>query len=253
GQNSGWAERNFRTSVTIPGDPDQRWTVKQPGYVVEVVAGGFQLPVNIAFVPYPGKGSGDPLYYVTELYGRIEVVTNDGAVNDYATNLLNFNPNGQFPGSGEMGVTGIVVDPNTGDVYASMLYSTNPADDAAPKFPKVVRFESDDGGLTAARQTTVLDLAGEVQGASHQISKLSIGPDGLLYVPSGDGGDFRTALNLDSSRGKILRATLDGAPVPASPFYEADLGRAVRNYVYAYGLRNPFGGDWRAADGGLYA
>src|SRR5262249_46811383 len=174
-----WAERNFRTSAIIPGDPDNRWSVKQPGFSVEVVATGFQLPVNIAFVPNPGPGSGDPLYYVTELYGAIKVVSNDGTLTDYATGLLNFTPNGQFPGSGEMGVTGIVVDPNTGDVYASMVYSTNPADDAAPKFPKVVRFESDDGGRTAARQTTVLDLVGEFQSASHQISRLSTGPDGL--------------------------------------------------------------------------
>jgi len=35
-------------------------------YVVEVVASGFQLPVNIAFLPNPGPQATDPLFYVTE-------------------------------------------------------------------------------------------------------------------------------------------------------------------------------------------
>ena len=52
-----------------------------------------------------------------------------------------------------------------------------------------MRLHSNDGGLTAAPQTTVLDMAGEPQGQSHQISNLTIGPDGKLYVHMGDGFD----------------------------------------------------------------
>ena len=69
----------------------------QPGYVIEEVAGGLQLPVNIAFVPNPGPDPDDPLFYVNELYGTIKVVTNDFTVSDYATGLLNFDPTGAFP------------------------------------------------------------------------------------------------------------------------------------------------------------
>ncbi len=225
------------------------WVAAHPGYQVEVVASGFQLPVSLAFVPNPGIDPDDPFFYVTELYGKIKVVTRDLTVRDYATGLLNFDPTGDFPGSGEQGLAGIVVDPATGDVYAGMLYDAAPP--SGPHYPKVVRFTSDDGGLTAATQTTILDMPGETQGTSHFISDFSIGPDGMLYVHMGDGFDPTTALNLDSFRGKILRMTLNGAAPSDNPFFDGPPFTA-RDYVYAYGFRNPFGGAWRAADGHHY-
>jgi len=68
----------------------------------------------------------------------------------------------------------------------------------------------------------------------------------------GDGFTTATARDLDSFRGKILRLDLDGSAPPDNPFYDASDGIGARDYVYAYGVRNPFGGDWRAADGMPY-
>lgn len=229
------------------------WSVAQPGFRVEVVATGFQLPVNIAFAPDHGlRHDDDPYYYVSELYGTIKVVLRDGTVADYATGLLNFNPTGNFPGSGEQGLTGLVVDPDTGDVYAAMLYSTDPNNDNAPHYPKVVRFTSNDGGRTAATQTTILDMVGETQGQSHQISNLTFGPDGMLYIHMGDGFDAARAQDLNSFRGKILRIDRNGWVPSDNPFYNASDGFTARDYIYTYGLRNPFGGAWREADGSHY-
>ncbi len=226
------------------------WRALQPGYQVEIVTQGLQLPVNIAFKPNAGTQPNDPFFYVTELYGTIKVITRDGTVSDYATGLLNFNPTGDFPGSGEQGLSGIVVDPVTGDVFISVLYEAGPP--PSPHYPKVVRLHSNDGGMTAATQTTILDMPGEEQGQSHFISNLSFGPDGRLYIHMGDGFDAATARNLNSFRGKILRAHLDGMPPSDNPFYDARDDITARDYVFAYGFRNPFGGAWRAADGGLY-
>jgi glucose/arabinose dehydrogenase len=229
------------------------WVVSQPGYRVEVVATGFQLPVNIAFVPNPGPNPTNPLYYVAELYGTIKTVRRDGTVVDYANNLLNYNPSGSFPGSGEQGLAGIAVDPAGGDVFASLVYSQVAFNDSSPHYPRVVRFHSTDGGLTAAGPpAVVLDMAGEMQGPSHQVSNLSIGPDGKLYVHNGDGFDTSTSEDLDSFRGKILRLNLDGTTPADNPFYNATDGITARDYVFAYGLRNPFGGAWRASDGQHY-
>ncbi len=228
------------------------WAVRQPGYRVEVVATGFQLPVNIAFVPNPGPNPNSPMYYVTELYGTIKVVTRDGTVGDYATNLLNFNPTGNFPGSGEQGLAGIVVDPTNGDVYATLLYSSVPGQEAAPHYPRVVRFVSTDGGLTASTQTTILDMVNESQGQSHQISNITFGPDDKLYVHMGDGFDAGTAQNLNSYRGKILRLNRNGTAPNDNPFYTTADGINSRDYVFAYGVRNPFGGAWRASDNAHY-
>jgi glucose/arabinose dehydrogenase len=226
------------------------WTVFQPGFEVEVVATGFQLPVNIAFVPNASSDPTDPYYYVTELYGTIKVVSRSGVVSNYATNLLNFNPTGSFPGSGEQGLAGIVVDPVSGDLFAGMLYDEAPPN--GPHYPKVVRFHSTDGGRTAATQTTILSMPGEEQGQSHFISNFSLGPDGKLYVHMGDGFFTATALDLDSFRGKVLRLNLDGSAPSDNPFYNAGNGINARDYVFAYGFRNPFGGCWRASDGKHY-
>jgi len=226
----------------------------KPGFVIEEVAGGLQLPVNIAFVPNPGPNSTDPYFYVTELYGAIKVVTRDFAVHSYASGLLNFDPTGNFPGSGEQGLAGIVVDPLTGDVFATRVWDTSAANGSAePHHPQVIRFTSTDGGLTAAGPPTVLlDMVGENMGQSHQISNITIGPDGKLYVHLGEGFDAARALDLNSFRGKILRLNLNGTAPSDNPFYNAGNGISATDYIFAYGFRNPFGGAWRAADGKHY-
>jgi glucose/arabinose dehydrogenase len=247
-----WAERPFGTYPPSSPGGAVAWTPVQPGYVVEEVVGpsaGLQLPVNIAFVPNPGSAPTDPLFYISELYGKIRVVTRDGAVGDYATGLLNFDPTGVFPGSGEQGLTGLLVDPATGDLFASLLYDANPPSEE--HYPKVIRLHSDDGGHTASTITTVLDMRGELQGQSHQISNLSFGPDGKLYVHMGDGFDAPTALNLDSHRGKVLRINMDGSTPTDNPFYDG-APITARDRIFAYGFRNPFGGAWRASNGAHY-
>lgn len=245
----GQTEPDF--SILARGSPVP-WSVIQPGFRVELVATGFQLPVNIAFIPNPGNEPDDPLFYVTELYGTIKVVSNDGTVSDYATGLLNFNPTGNFPGSGEQGLTGIVVEPNTGDVFATMLYSLDPLNEGAPHHPKVMRYHSEDGGRTASSEIEIIDLFPETQGQSHQISNLTIGPNGKLYVHMGDGFDASAARNIDSFRGKILRMNLDGSAPEDNPFFNAADGINAMDYIYALGFRNPFGGAWSPVDGFLY-
>jgi glucose/arabinose dehydrogenase len=246
---SSWARRSFRTApAPAPGTP-VAWTLRQSGFQLEVVATGLQLPVNIAFKPNAGTAPTSPYFYVTELYGTIKVVSRDGTVSDYIRGALNYQPSGIFPGSGEQGLTGIVIDPASGDVFASMLYEAYPG---GPHYPKIVRFYSNETGSVSGHNTTILDMPGESQGQSHQISNLSIGPDGKLYVHMGDGFDTSTAQNLGSFRGKILRLNLDGSAPANNPFYNAGDGITARDYVFAYGFRNPFGGDWRAADGFHY-
>jgi glucose/arabinose dehydrogenase len=257
-----WVASNGGTYAVAPGQttPDFStlvrgspvpWTTA-PDMRVEVVASGFELPVNIAFVPNPGNTPDSPLYYVTELYGTIKVVRRNGTVSDYATGLLNFNPTGSFPGSGEQGLAGVVVDPANGDLYATLLHSLIPFDDNSPHNPRVVRFTSNDGGLTAATQSVVLNMAPEQQGQSHQISNITFGPDSYLYVHVGDGFDAGAAQNLSQYRGKILRMTRQGQAVTTNPYYNAGNGITARDYIYASGVRNPFGGAWRLSDSSHY-
>src|SRR5262249_54421080 len=118
-------------------------------------------------------------------------------------------------------------------------------------FPTVVRLHSTDSGRTAASRTTVLDFPNEPLGPSHQISNVSIGPDGRLYVHIGDGLLTTPAQDMTSVRGKILRVNFDGSAPADNPFYAAG-GPLATNLIFALGFRNPFGGAWRASDGALW-
>lgn len=250
---SEWMVRPFTTREKGPeGSEAETWTARE-GFVVEKFAEDLRLPTNIAMTPEPGSRPGDPLMYVTELYGTVKVIARDGTVRDYETNLLNFDPTGDFPGSGEMGLTGIAVEPTTGDVFVTRVRR---GEDGF--HPQVVRLISDDHGFTSTEEQ-VLSIPGleeAPQEASHQISNLTISPDGNLFVHSGDAIlHAGQAPNLNSYLGKILRMELDGSPVSGedgdepNPYYDPTNGIDAEDYVYASGLRNPFGGAWRLSDG----
>jgi glucose/arabinose dehydrogenase len=242
-----------RASESIEDIP---FVALEPGYVVEVVGTDYRLPVNIAFVPNPGPNPDDPLYYVTELYGSIQVVTRDGTKHEFATGLLDYNPQGPISGTGEQGLTGIAVqrdeaNPEIYHLYVGMLWDNGAPPGGLTHYPKVERIDSQPGGLVMDSRTVLLNMQPETQGQSHQISNISIGPDGKLYVHNGDGFNTGTAQDLNQFRGKILRMNLDGTAPSDNPFYNGGTITA-RDYVFAYGVRNPFGGAWRAADGMHY-
>ncbi|MFZ4573155.1 MAG: PQQ-dependent sugar dehydrogenase, partial [Phycisphaerales bacterium] len=256
-----WISDNGSTYQTFPADTGPNfaqllrgaavpWTTATD-FKVERVATGFQMPVSIAFVPNPSTAADAPIYYVGELYGTIKVVKRDGSISDYAIDLLNYDPSGAFPGSGEQGLGSIVVDPTNGDLFATVLYAPN-LNNVTIGNPRVVRLTSTNGGRSSNARTIILNMAPEVQGQSHQISNISFGPDNFLYVHMGDGFDAGAAQNLTQFRGKILRLQRNGLPAPGNPYYNLADGISARDYIYASGVRNPFGGAWRASDSSHY-
>ena len=184
-------------------------------------------------------------------------MTRNGVKHEFATSLLDYNPTGPISGSGEQGLTGIAVqrddvNPDIYHLYVGMLADNGSPPGGAVHYPKVEKITSTVGGLSMDTRTVLLNMQPETQGQSHQISNISIGPDGKLYVHNGDGFVASTALDLDQYRGKVLRMNLDGSAPTDNPFYNAGDGINARDYVYAYGLRNPFGGAWRDSDGEQY-
>jgi len=209
-----------------------------PGFDIELLATGLDLPVNLAFVPNPSNDPKAPLLYVTELYGQVKVITNDWKIHTYADNLLNYEPDYRFPGTGESGLIGICIEHRTGDLFLSMIY-----EEYGETKAKVVRTSSKDG-LKMDSMKTIIDGIQSIK-AAHQVQAVSIGFDGKLYVNVGDGMIHREVAQDDNDlRGKILRMNLDGSIPEDNPNPES--------LVYAKGLRNPFGAAWRKSDRSLY-
>jgi len=208
-----------------------------PGFEIELIATGLDLPVNLAFVPNPGVEPKAPLLYVTELYGQVKVITNDRTLHTYAEDLLNYKPDHQFPGTGESGVTGICVEPKTGELFVSMIYM-----DKNEVKNKVIRMLSKNG-LEMDSMTTVIDNIPSTTRA-HQIQAVTVGFDGKLYINVADGGESEKAQEDDDLRGKVLRMNLDGSIPQDNP--------DPKSYVYAKGFRNAFGAAWRKSDRSLY-
>jgi glucose/arabinose dehydrogenase len=117
---------------------------------------------------------------------------------------------------GEGGLLGLVATPDQRTVYA---YYTG-ADDN-----RIAAMSWDSSRLGAPRTI----LTGIPKGLRHNGGRLVIGPDGYLYVGTGETGDEELAQDRSSLGGKILRVTLDGKPAPGNPFDTA---------VYSYGHRN---------------
>ena len=142
---------------------------------------------------------------------------------------------------GEGGLLGVAVAPATGTGAGAdpaglvvYLYRT------APGGNEVLRARLDGTTLTALE---VL-LGGIPAAGNHNGGRLAFGPDGFLYVTTGDAAQPSRAQDPASLGGKILRLTADGAPAPGNP--------DPASPVWSLGHRNVQGIGW-AADGTMFA
>jgi glucose/arabinose dehydrogenase len=130
---------------------------------------------------------------------------------------------------GEGGLLGLAIHPDFIENGLIYVYFTAGSRDAITN--KVVRFR-----LTAEGLEDKEVMIEEIPGSRiHNGGRIAFGPDGFLYVTTGDAGDPNLAQDISSLAGKILRIDENGQ-VPATNPYQ--------NFVYSYGHRNPQGLAW---------
>ena len=218
------------------------------GYRVERIAGGLRFPVHLVFDPDAPAGAEAVVAYITELSGSIKGLTRAGALVPFADGLLNYDPAAppvSLPG--ENGLSGIVLDPESGDLFASLVFERD-----GQLFNAILRIGRQDDGAKAGGVQRILAMDAAPTSASHQIHALTIGPDGKLYANVGNAFSADQSQHLDTFNGKILRLNLDGSAPSDNPFYDPDRPSHPRSYIFATAIRNAFGATWSAADGQLY-
>lgn len=192
------------TSSGSPGGPPE---------VVDTLVEGLEVPWGVDFLP-----DGDAV--VTErISGRVDRVGTNGEVTPLGTVA------GAVP-QGEAGLLGVAVSPDFETDRTLFLYLTTDTDN------RVVRAELD--GSRLGRTTVVLD--GIPAGFIHDGGRIAFGPDGNLYVTTGETGNPDLAQDPQSLAGKILRITPDGDPAPGNPDPDSP--------VWSLGHRNVQGLAW---------
>ncbi|MFZ2719346.1 MAG: PQQ-dependent sugar dehydrogenase, partial [Minisyncoccia bacterium] len=186
-------------------------------FIVEEVARGLEVPWGIVFTS-PSR------ILVSERPGRIRVIEN-GTLLEKPLHTFS-----EVSTGGEEGLMSLTLHPSYASnkyVYASYAYKKG-----ADMFVKVVRFKDGD---SISIITTILDGIPAAQ--FHAGSELAFGPDGKLYITTGDATERELAQDKDSLAGKILRLSDDGSIPNDNPFGTA---------VWSYGHRNPQGISWNS-------
>ncbi|MET4094707.1 PQQ-dependent sugar dehydrogenase [Arthrobacter sp. UYCu712] len=148
---------------------------------------------------------------------------------------------GKVPGvvpGGEGGLLGLALSPDfTADRYL-YAYFTAESDNRIAR----LRLEESSGGLRLGAPEII--LSGISKASTHNGGRIRFGPDGYLYVGTGDSQRREQPQDTNALGGKILRITPEGRPAPGNPFGD--------NPVYSFGHRNVQGLAWDGA-GRLWA
>jgi hypothetical protein len=191
--------------------------------------GRFHGPVYVTVAPdLPGL-------FVVEQGGRVKLVR--GKRRRTFLNIA-----GQVRAGGEQGLLSIAFAPDFASSRLLYAYFTNNAGDN-----EIDEFRANAEGtrVLAGSQRQVLLIPHPGQ-PNHNGGQLQFGPDGFLYVGTGDGGGAGdrpdNAQSADSLLGKLLRIDprAQGGQPYSSPASNPFAGGPGRDEIYSYGLRNPF-------------
>lgn len=193
----------------------------------EKVATGLEVPWALAFLP-----DGDVL--VTERPGRLRLIHDGKLVEAPVATIPVTSKRGN-----EGGLLGMALAPDFETSRAFFLYYTH--EKGGGEVNRVERWKLASDARSATPEKVILD---DIPAARfHDGGRIHIGPDGMLYVGTGDATSPESAQEIDSLAGKLLRMSPDGAIPSDNPW--------PGEYAFLRGIRNLQGFDFRG-DGALF-
>jgi glucose/arabinose dehydrogenase len=202
------------SSLTAAGFSPAATAMQEQPAQVEVVATGLEVPMSLAFLPD----------------GRLLVAERPGRVRTLRDGVLQEEPWAVIPEvyhTDEGGLIALAPDPNFSRSRAVYVMFTYQVDNR--EYNQVARLVDEDGHGVGLETI----LSGIPGGSNHNGGRLRFGPDGKLYVSTGEIYEFDLAQNRESLAGKILRLNPDGSIPRDNPFADSP--------VWSYGHRNPQG------------
>ncbi|MHB8840923.1 MAG: PQQ-dependent sugar dehydrogenase [Candidatus Aquicultor sp.] len=206
------------TSTTTTGEAAKKTAFPQ-------TIRGLNQPVAMAFAP-------DRRIFITERVGRIRVFENSALEKQPFATVTVPRPIGYH----ETGLLGIALPANFKAQPYIYVYHTYRS--GSTLFNRVVRFKD----VAKPKAEVILDKI--PAGRIHNGGVLAFGPDGNLYISTGETGDRQLAQDRTSLAGKILRVKPDGSIPTDNPFGDSP--------VYSLGHRNVFGMAFHPQTGVLY-
>jgi glucose/arabinose dehydrogenase len=205
-------ETPANASLTAVPSPDQGEPQSS------IVAQNLDTPWALAFLP-------DNSILFTEREGRVRFIDKNGNLQQQPVAVIT-----EVREISEGGLLGIAVHPDfTSNNYVYVYFTYGTTNQNTNN--RVVRYKFANNSLT--ERTVIVDA---IPGApNHDGGRIKFGPDGYLYIATGDSQEPSLSQDRASLAGKILRVTDDGKPAPGNPFNTA---------IYSYGHRNPQGLTW---------
>jgi glucose/arabinose dehydrogenase len=207
----------------------------EPRLTRQMVMTGLQNPWDLAFLP-------DGTMFITEKCRGLSVRLPDGTVNRLFGTAGSAMAANDFFCVGQSGMHGVAVDPQFAAnrfVYVFMPSSLR----SSPRTNRVVRLVVNDSFTSVGSRTDIVtdialkDRANAIGGAgAHSGGRIRFGPDGYLYVTTGDNHDATLPQDLKRLGGKVLRIDRDGKAAPGN-----NVPAGFDPRIFTYGHRNPQG------------